>query len=182
MKAIFGVLGATTMFLLSIPMVFANGGSATAPYACGQLGVILDTIRTLESGGDYEIRNGSGLSRDTVFHASALTALLVDMAHDEKVGSEFNSALAIAGVDGTLSRRLREDPSRMRGKTGTLDGVHCLAGYIDAADGERYAFAFLANGDRATSASVKALQDRFARALLDAPPGAATADGSDSED
>ncbi len=57
MKAIVGVLGATTMFLLSIPMVFANGESATAPYACGQLGVILDTIRTLESGGNYEIRN-----------------------------------------------------------------------------------------------------------------------------
>ena len=59
MKAIFGVLGATTMFLLSIPMVFANGGSSTAPYACGQLGVILDTIRTLESGGNYEIRNAN---------------------------------------------------------------------------------------------------------------------------
>jgi hypothetical protein len=58
-KAIFGVLGATTMFLLSIPMVFANGGSSTAPYACGQLGVILDTIRTLESGGNYEIRNAN---------------------------------------------------------------------------------------------------------------------------
>ncbi len=132
--------------------------------------------------GDYHLVNGSGLSRDTYFRPSALTALLVDMAHDEKVGSEFNAALAIAGVDGTLSRRLREDPAKMRGKTGTLDGVHCLAGYIDAADGERYAFAFLANGDRATSASVKALQDRFARALLASPPGAATADGSDAED
>ena len=59
MKAFFGVLGATTVFLLSIPMVFANGGSATAPYACGRLGVILDTIRTLESGGNYEIRNAN---------------------------------------------------------------------------------------------------------------------------
>lgn len=131
---------------------------------------------------DYHVVNGSGLSRDTWFHPSALTALLVDMAHDDKVGSEFTSALSIAGVDGTLARRLRDDPARMRGKTGTLDGVHCLAGYIDAADGERYAFAFLANGDRATSASVKSLQDRFARALLDAPPGAATADGGDDED
>lgn len=59
MKAIFGVLGATTMILLSIPMVLANGGSSTDPYACGQLGVILDTIRTLESGGNYEIRNAN---------------------------------------------------------------------------------------------------------------------------
>lgn len=44
------------MSVLSIPLVFANGGPATSPYACGRLGVILDTIRTLESGGDYTIR------------------------------------------------------------------------------------------------------------------------------
>lgn len=42
--------------VLTIPLVFANGGPATAPYACGRLGVILDTIRTLESGGDYTAR------------------------------------------------------------------------------------------------------------------------------
>ena len=46
---------------LSIPLVFANGGPATSPYACGRLGVILDTIRTLESGGDYTAR-ASGAS------------------------------------------------------------------------------------------------------------------------
>lgn len=42
--------------VLAIPLTFANGGPATSPYACGRLGVILDTIRTLESGGDYTIR------------------------------------------------------------------------------------------------------------------------------
>nr|MBA2321331.1 D-alanyl-D-alanine carboxypeptidase [Deltaproteobacteria bacterium] len=130
---------------------------------------------------DYHLVNGSGLSRSISFRPSAMTAVLMDMAHDTKVGPEFESSLAIAGVDGTLSRRIREDPARMRGKTGTLDGVHCLAGYLDASDGERYAFAFFANGDRATSASVKALQDRMARALLASPPGQATADNSDED-
>ena len=48
---------AATGFVISIPLVFANGGSSSPPYACGQLGVILDTIRTLESGGNYEARN-----------------------------------------------------------------------------------------------------------------------------
>ena len=33
----------------------------------------------------------------------------------------------------------------MRGKTGTLNGVSSLAGYVRATDGEVYAFAFLAN-------------------------------------
>jgi D-alanyl-D-alanine carboxypeptidase/D-alanyl-D-alanine-endopeptidase (penicillin-binding protein 4) len=131
---------------------------------------------------EYHLINGSGLSREIGVRPSAMTAVLMDMAHDAKVGPEFESSLAIAGVDGTLARRIREDPARMRGKTGTLDGVHCLVGYLDASDGERYAFAFLANGDRATSASVKALQDRLARAMLASPPGQATADNSADED
>ena len=42
--------------LMSILMLFSNGGNAAAPYACGQLGIILDTIRTQESGGDYTAR------------------------------------------------------------------------------------------------------------------------------
>ena len=131
---------------------------------------------------DYHLVNGSGLSREISIQPSAMTAVLMDMVHDGKVGPEFQSSLAIAGVDGTLARRIREDPARMRGKTGTLDGVHCLVGYLDASDGERYAFAFFANGDRATSASVKALQDRMARAMLASTPGQATADNSTDED
>ncbi len=160
----------------------AVGAEVLGPPGTTQKG--LDVVRSYLAelgveGSGVRLVNGSGLSRDVRMAPSVLTALLMDMAHDPKVGSEFAATLAIAGVDGTLARRLKEEPARLRGKTGTLDGVHCLAGYLDAADGERYAFAFLANGDRATSATVKALQDRFARALLQAPPGAATADGGD---
>lgn len=55
-KTSLAFLAATIVSVLSIPLVFANGGPATSPYACGRLGIILDTIRTLESGGDYTIR------------------------------------------------------------------------------------------------------------------------------
>lgn len=65
MKIIAALFATVVGFVMSIPLVFANGGGATAPYACGQLGVILDTIRTLESGGDYTVRNA---------HASAAGA------------------------------------------------------------------------------------------------------------
>lgn len=57
MKVLLALIVATTGFVISIPLVFANGGSSSPPYACGQLGVILDTIRTLESGGNYDVRN-----------------------------------------------------------------------------------------------------------------------------
>ena len=55
MKALAALIFGTISFALSIPLVFANGGNSTGVYACGQLGTILDTIRTLESGGNYQI-------------------------------------------------------------------------------------------------------------------------------
>lgn len=120
----------------------------------------------------YRLVNGSGLSREIRLQPSMLTAVLVDMAHDPRVGGEFLSSLSIAGLDGTLSRRLEEDPGRMRGKTGTIDGVHCLAGYLDAPSGARYAFAFMVNDLSGGAYQARRVHDRFARELL----------GSNSED
>lgn len=117
----------------------------------------------------YQLVNGSGLSRSIRLSPSVLTAVLLDMAADRRVGQEFLATLAIAGRDGTLERRLDEEPGRVRGKTGTLDGVHCLAGYVDADDGERYAFAFLVNDLPGSVAHARELHDRFARALLRLP-------------
>jgi len=110
--------------------------------------------------------NGSGLSRSAALQPSVLTAILVDMARDPQVGQEFASSLAIAGYDGTLWSRLRDDPGRLRGKTGTIDGVHCLAGYVEDGKGKRYAFAFMVNEHGGRVRSVKALHDRFARTMF----------------
>jgi D-alanyl-D-alanine carboxypeptidase/D-alanyl-D-alanine-endopeptidase (penicillin-binding protein 4) len=117
---------------------------------------------------DYRLVNGSGLSRDARIRPSVFDAVLLDMAHDNRVGHEFEVSLAIAGRDGTLWRRLSEDPGRLRGKTGTIDGVHCLVGYVEASDGEIYAFSFLVNDIHGDSSQVKRLHDRFARRLFTA--------------
>lgn len=127
----------------------------------------LDTVGIDRS--SYHLVNGSGLSREIRLSPSVLTAVLLDMAADRRVGQEFLATMAIAGMDGTLERRLDEQPGRVRGKTGTLDGVHCLAGYVDADDGERYAFAFLVNNLPGSAAQARQLHDRFARALLHLP-------------
>jgi D-alanyl-D-alanine carboxypeptidase/D-alanyl-D-alanine-endopeptidase (penicillin-binding protein 4) len=115
---------------------------------------------------DYVIRNGSGLSRETRIAPSVLTAVLIDMAHDAKVGSEFIASLSIAGKDGTLGSRLTDVAGLIRGKTGTLGGVHCLAGYAMGSDGEIYAYAFLVNDLRGSLDAVKALQDDFLREIV----------------
>jgi D-alanyl-D-alanine carboxypeptidase/D-alanyl-D-alanine-endopeptidase (penicillin-binding protein 4) len=116
---------------------------------------------------EYHLVNGSGLSRDIKIRPTLLTAVMVAMAQDPSVGREFAASLAIAGRDGTLWQRLRDEPDRMRGKTGTLDGVHCLTGYLYGADGEAYAFAFLSNEVRSI-AKVKGLHDSLARGVLGA--------------
>ncbi len=121
---------------------------------------------------EIQLVNGSGLSREFALRPSHLTAVLVDMAADEQVGHEFRASLSIAGQDGTLWRRLKDHPGRLRGKTGTLDGVHCLAGYVEGADGELYAFAFLVNDIHGSVYKAKQLHDRFARRMFELRSGA----------
>lgn len=59
-KTFIAVFFGNIAFAVSIPLVFANGGDTTPqPDACGQIGVILHTIRTLESGGNYEIHSST---------------------------------------------------------------------------------------------------------------------------
>jgi murein DD-endopeptidase MepM/ murein hydrolase activator NlpD len=56
MKLIAAYLAISIGAVLTLPLVFANGEPATPASACGRLGIILDTIRTLESGGNYSAR------------------------------------------------------------------------------------------------------------------------------
>lgn len=82
---------------------------------------------------------------------------------------ELSPLLAVAGQSGTLSLRLADTPlaGKLRGKTGSLNGVTGLVGYVD---GRRaLSFAFLANGRLSDSAG-RLLQDRLV-ALLAAYPG-----------
>jgi D-alanyl-D-alanine carboxypeptidase/D-alanyl-D-alanine-endopeptidase (penicillin-binding protein 4) len=114
--------------------------------------------------------NGSGLSRETRLSAQALTTVLRHVAQDPRTGPEFVASLSIGGQDGTLLPRFREHPSRVRGKTGTLAGVHSLAGYLEADDGELYAFAILANDVKGGLTPVKRWMDDLLVHLFGWPP------------
>jgi D-alanyl-D-alanine carboxypeptidase/D-alanyl-D-alanine-endopeptidase (penicillin-binding protein 4) len=131
------------------------------------LRVVRDYLKSLGIGDDeYTVLNGSGLSTISRLTASQLNAVLLDMAHDSRVGHEFMSSLSIAGRDGTLLRRLTDEPGRLRGKTGTINGIHCLTGYVEAKDGEVYAFSFLVNEVSGSIMKVKTLHDGFARKMF----------------
>jgi len=95
--------------------------------------------------GQFRIADGSGLSRNNRSSPAAITALLRALVGE----GVFVQSLAIAGVDGSLRRRLPRADCRGRilGKTGSLIGASALSGYVlDARGKPRLAFSALING------------------------------------
>jgi serine-type D-Ala-D-Ala carboxypeptidase/endopeptidase (penicillin-binding protein 4) len=116
--------------------------------------------------------DGSGLSRENRTSARALVALL-RLASRAPWGDGFSRTLAVAGRSGTLARRMRgpNTDGRVAAKTGSLDGVVSLSGYLQSRhDGRRYAFSLLFNGVKSAAAARK-VEDRFLEELASAWQG-----------
>ncbi|MHB8579361.1 MAG: D-alanyl-D-alanine carboxypeptidase/D-alanyl-D-alanine endopeptidase [Ignavibacteriaceae bacterium] len=81
--------------------------------------------------------DGSGLSRYDLVTVGAIGGVLEKMYFDQKNYKDFYNALSIAGVDGTLRNRLTGTPAEnnFHGKTGTLNGVSSLSGYLRLTNG-----------------------------------------------
>lgn len=110
------------------------------------------------------VADGSGLSVESRLSCRLLVQLL------ELRSADLYPRVAIAGATGTLARRYRgtDLAQRVRGKTGSLDGIAGLAGYADASSG-RITFAIVLNGLAAGDPG-RGITDRALRALLAAPP------------
>ncbi|HZA13673.1 MAG TPA: D-alanyl-D-alanine carboxypeptidase/D-alanyl-D-alanine-endopeptidase [Myxococcaceae bacterium] len=97
--------------------------------------------------GSYVMKNGSGLNDTNRFSAAQLNRLLLFMQRQLPTAPEFLSSLGIAGMDGTLRYRFEGSDAvgRLRAKTGTLENVSALSGYVVAVGGERFAFSIMVN-------------------------------------
>jgi D-alanyl-D-alanine carboxypeptidase/D-alanyl-D-alanine-endopeptidase (penicillin-binding protein 4) len=95
---------------------------------------------------DVALDDGSGLSRNDLISANTTVQLLTFMSK-HKYFTQFRDALPIAGVDGTLSTRMRGTPAEknLRGKTGSLSSVASLSGYVTSASGEHLVFSMMLN-------------------------------------
>ena len=104
------------------------------------------------------IENGAGLSRSDRISAENLARLLL-AAYASPVMPEFIASLPLAGIDGTMRKRLNGNgvAGQAHVKTGYLDGVRALAGYVLDRRGKRVVVVFLAN--HPNSAATKAAQD-----------------------
>lgn len=114
----------------------------------------------------YNIVDGSGLSHSNKTTAASQVNLLRYIASDRKLFSDMYNNLAIAGVDGTISKRMAGDATRnnVHAKTGTVNGVSTLSGYVTAPSGNLLAFAILVNGTY-DMGFARALQDQICNEL-----------------
>jgi len=103
---------------------------------------------------DIDLDNGSGLSPTEKGTPRALVRLLLD-AWQKPYAQTFVDSLPIAGVDGTLGRRMADGPAAGHAhlKTGTTSEARALAGYVTARGGRTYAVATLVNHPDAASAT-----------------------------
>ncbi len=111
--------------------------------------------------------NGSGLSRSERITPWQMASLLA-AAYAGPHAPDLMMSLPVAGVDGTLRRRLKDSPAAgwARLKTGTLRNVVALAGYLRDAQGRPWAVAMMVNHDDIKGARpvLDALVDSLARA------------------
>jgi len=105
------------------------------------------------------IENGSGLSRVERVTAAGLTGVLLDAARSP-FAAEFEASLPLAAVDGTLRRRFRTPgmEGRVRMKTGKLQDVSALAGYVNSESGRHYVAVIILNHSGADTGSGEAVQ------------------------
>ncbi|HEX6137174.1 MAG TPA: D-alanyl-D-alanine carboxypeptidase/D-alanyl-D-alanine-endopeptidase [Casimicrobiaceae bacterium] len=100
------------------------------------------------------LENGSGLSRRERNTAGGLNRLLI-AANASSAGNAFATSLAVAALDGTVERRFHDDGVAGQAllKTGSLEGVRALAGYVIDATGRRFTVVAIVNDPRAARAA-----------------------------
>ena len=93
--------------------------------------------------------------------AEMLVAVLKQMHSDVSHRNHFTPLLPVAGIDGTLRTRLRDSSATNNAiaKTGSKRNVSALAGYVNTQEGERLAFAILANNFTTTNSAINKIID-----------------------
>lgn len=116
-----------------------------------------------------EIVDGSGISRSDQATPLAINGVLEKMYFDLVHFDDFYNSLSIAGVDGTLRGRMMNTSAgnNFRGKTGTLNGISGLAGYLTTAEGEDIIVTIIFEFNRGGSGYYRDVQDQIVELLLD---------------
>lgn len=138
-------------------------GGGTWPQAVKQIQNFYSTV--MDMGPDkITITDGSGLSKENRLSARTLGTVLRAAWNDFEVGPEWVSSLKIPGGETFTLLKIR-DPKltrRLRCKTGHLNGVNSICGYLQGPHGEQRVFAVLLNGDACDLQDAMELISRWA--------------------
>jgi len=117
----------------------------------------------------FKVVSGSGLTRFNRMSAQQFMNLLDYVYKDMTLMPEVLSSLAIAGVDGTMRSRMKSTQAKgnLRAKTGSINGVSTLVGYVQGKRGELLAFSVMMNDHGKTSSLMRKWQNFFGQALAE---------------
>lgn len=92
--------------------------------------------------------DGSGLSRHNLVTPAILIQLYTYMAKESSYSKAWVESLPIGGVDGTIQNRFKGTAAmnNVKAKTGTIDQVSALSGYVTTGSGEKLVFSMIVNG------------------------------------
>ena len=112
---------------------------------------------------EVQFAGGSGLSRDTLVTPDAVIKLL-EFNASAPYFQAFYDALPVAGIDGTLADRFHHTPlhGRIHAKTGSLEHVNALSGYMNLPGRRRLAFTIIGNHQPLHWAQATKVVDRIA--------------------
>ena len=115
---------------------------------------------------DFSFADGSGLSLYNYASPRLLTSFLRYAYAHEGIFLHLQPSLPLAGVDGTLRRRMTSGPAyaNVSAKTGTLEGVSTLSGYCTAPNGHTLCFAIMNQGILRRSVAHR-FQDKVCEAM-----------------
>lgn len=153
--------------LLKVIGRLADGGPATTREGRR---VLRDVLEGWGIAPDQYIQaDGSGLSRYNYLTANVLVAVLTRMHANERLRAAFTDGLPIAGVDGTISGRMKDTKAQgnARAKTGSIANARALSGYVTSADGEPLVFSMIVNNFNAPATQANAIIDRAVVRLAD---------------
>lgn len=142
----------------------ADGRSGSWSSGTAAMGRYLQSLGIAET--QFKLDDGCGLSRKNAISAGAIARVLADSFHGA-ASKAYVASLAVGGVDGTLDNRFGGSlRGRVFAKSGYINQVSALSGYLRAADGRWYAFSILMNEvPSGTNGTAKEMQERIVEAI-----------------
>ena len=117
---------------------------------------------------EYSLADGSGVSRYNLLSTELLVNVLRYM-YKSRYYFLYYTSLPIAGVDGTLKKRMVNSPAQqnVHAKTGTLQGVSSLSGYIRTENNNLLAFSMMIENYVSKSETARNFLDKICEILVE---------------